>query len=88
MLLNSSIIFALISLNRFVFGESHWTKDETVIICKKVWALFDEPRMKILNQMKKKGFEKENYTKGTNIPSAAKVSLHISKIKSLLMSFN
>ena len=85
MLLNSSIIFALISLNRFVFGESHWTKDETVIICKKVWALFDEPRMKILNQMKMKGFEKENYTKGTNIPSATKVSLHISKIRLLLL---
>ena len=43
--------------------------------------MFDEPRMKILNQMKKKEFEKENYTKGTNIPSAAKVSLHISKIR-------
>ena len=68
-----SIFLALIPLIGTVIGQSPWTEDETVIIYKKVRALFEEPRMQITKQMKKKGFNKKQYTKGTNIPSAAKV---------------
>ena len=74
-----SIILALIPLIGAVLGQSSWTEDETLIIYKKVKALFEEPRMQITKQMKKKGFNKKDYTKGTNFPSAAKVNKSSSK---------
>ena len=74
-----SIILALIPLIGTVLGQSDWTEDETVIIYKKVRALFEEPRMKIIKQMKKNGFNKKDYTKGTNFPSAAKVHCSLPK---------
>ena len=74
-----SIILALIPLIGTVLGQSSWTEDETLIIYKKVKALFEEPRMQITKQMKKKGFNKKDYTKGTNFPSAAKVHQTSSK---------
>ena len=74
-----SIILALIPLIGAVLGQSSWTEDETLIIYKKVKALFEEPRMQITKQMKKKGFNKKDYTKGTNFPSAAKVHHSSSK---------
>ena len=74
-----SIILALIPLIGTVLGQSSWTEDETLIIYKKVKALFEEPRMQITKQMKKKGFNKKDYTKGTNFPSAAKVHQASSK---------
>ena len=82
-----SIIFALIPLIGAVLGQSAWTEDETVIIYKKVRALFEEPRNQITKQMKKNGFNKKDYTKGTNFPSAAKVyKSSMKQIASLLFN--
>ena len=80
----SSIILALIPLIGTILGQSSWTEDETLIIYKKVKALFEEPRMQITKQMKKKGFNKKNYTKGTNFPSAAKVCIFKSSSKRVM----
>ena len=67
------IILALIPFIGIVQGQAAWSEDETVIIYKKVKALYAEPWNKIKKQMKKLGIDKNDYTKGTNVPSPAKV---------------
>ena len=65
-----SIILALIPFIGTVLGQAAWTEDETVIIYQKIKALYTS---NIKGQMKKLGFNKNDYTKGTNDARPAKV---------------